>query len=507
MSVVVTQSPDDIALAKNQVLYKAQTDEYITNAGSPFSKAIALSGVPADGDTLVLDFKDLTFTYTFKTVPADRFDVDRSSGILITVQQELYNRINENYYIHLYYALSFPFSVITLVAHEPGTEFNMTISGSAPYFLTGSNGTDPVVRSDFRLYWDVYDASDVSIPVWEKVISQDLIPDNNQFINPDVAELLRSVLSPDVPAFGATAVSYNANSLRKFLIRHGEYYDDEVHLYFTEPAKKVMLAGIAIDKWPFITFLNDYGFSADGQKWLTNQPRLQVIDKAAQTYLCCLVDSDFVVKADFFWNDDTSTTETLFSVAGNSKTWALIPTGWNALNMDSFIPGGVDYPLHYEVYIEQNTFASEKFAFELDLNNYINPRYLVFHNSLNGWDTIWCTGDQNRLLETVGEDYDGPVSRDMKPVAVENNIVEASTKSDHPIQQRFFEMNTGYKARNYVQALARELALSEKILLVDAGRWIEVKIDRGSIKEIDGDADDLWALSFKYELGFQDLAF
>lgn len=504
MSISIISEPGSFVLAKNQIPYLAATDNYITTAGEAFVATLVLVSI-TEGQTLELNILGNTFEFVFTDSPTGCSDVDTSSEDGPTIKANLWARLAENYFLALYYDLSPGTNTIT--AKNTGTQYAITQGGTGTFTFTVVNaGVTEVTRENLRIYWDLWMSIDQPTPNWKFIVGQQLAPDEVSRIDPDMADLIRGNLAPDVPFYGTDVIAYNVNSIKKFHCRSAEYYDSAVHCYAATSTRQVMLAGIAKENWPFINFDAVYGAGVVGQLFLTNQPRRQVVDAFCKTFLSILVGADYTVKADILWDDNTSTTETLFTVAGNTKSMAIIPTGYDALDISQYATLPAVNAIEYSVYLTQGANNSEKFTYSVDWKNKINPRYFLVHNSLNGWDSIFATGDQGRSLNTEGSSYDGPLSRTFKADASETNLVPASTKQDEPLQKRYFEQNTGFKNRLYVQTLARELGLSAKVYIDTGSRFIELEIDRASIKEVDNDADETPSLNFTFSLGFKDMA-
>jgi len=508
MAVSITQEPDALSLAKNQILYRAQTDAYITNAGVPFTTSLYLDVTPpANGETFTITVLGIFFTYTFTDTPdpASCFDIDRAGGVGADMQANLYAQLKKNFYLERYYNVNNGFGI---QAKEPGSIYNLTFGGTASLVYVPTASTPEVNRSDYAMAWDLFMGGDSASEPDEFIVGQFLKPDANQQVFPDMAELIEKQLSPDLPAYATDVIAYNQNSLRKFMIRFGDFYDGKVHCYQRATVMRAILAGIALERWPFANFANEYGAGISGQKFLSNLPREVLVDRATQSFLCVLVLAEYDVLVNITWDDGTTSSNVLlYSVAGNAKSMAIIPVGFDVHDLISLMPGTAEYAVSYEIFVQQDGAESEHFKFELDNHFKLNPRRFIFHNSLNGWDTVWCTGDQARSLANTGEEFSIPTPRAFKSDAVESLVIPSNSISEDPDQTRILQLNTGYRSKVYIQALARELPLSRRILLDTGSKWLEIRLDRGSIKEIDNDSDELWSLSFSYTYGFIDKAF
>lgn len=509
MALSITLEPDALTLAKNQILYRVQSDNYITSVGVNASQNLVFTGAPVNGDELTLEFLGLTFLFKFTDTPDPTKcdEVDTSSGNQATIIAKLKEAFDKNYYLVTYYNYG---GSILLAALEPGPKYNISASTTSANISTPSpiSGVLPSIRSDFQILWDLFMGDDSSAEPINQIVTQYLEPDNDQRVFPDMQELLLKQLSPDIPGYASTALQYNDKSLRKFMMRYAEFYDDQAHCYLKATVRKVMLAGIALERWPFVNFTAIYGAGVAGQKFLSNLPNEVMVDAQTQSFLSILVMGDFEVFVNVHWDDGTSTlAESIYSATGQTKSMAIIPVGFNALNLIALKPIDAEHALAYEVYVTQGGNDSELYRFELDNYHKINPRRIIFHNSLNGWDTLWATGDQERSLDNRGEDYATPMPRNFKADSVEPLTTRSNSVRDEPEQVRVFQLNTGYRTREYVQALARELSLSQLVLMDVGTNWREIRIDRGSIKEIDNDSDDLWSLTFTYTYGYIDKSF
>jgi len=77
-------------------------------------------------------------------------------------------------------------------------------------------------------------------------------------------------------------------------------------------------------------------------------------------------------------------------------------TGFNALGLQAW--ADLNHPgkkiTHYYVSVTRAGYGiSEPFPYKVDYNNYRNVRYIVFKNSLSGWDVLACTGENDETTE------------------------------------------------------------------------------------------------------------
>lgn len=508
MALSITLEPDALNLAKNQILYRVESDNYITAAGSEASQDIIYTNAPVHGDELTLELMGFTYVFKFTNSPDPNkcSEIDTTSGNLVTIRNLMLAAFAQNYHLANYYLIG----TNAIQAKYKGSEFNITASTTSAFITIPAAvpGVDTAYRPDFEIIWDLFMGSDSSAEPNQRIVTQYLQPDADQRVYPDMQELLLKQLSPDIPFYGSNSLSYNDKSLRKFMLRYAEYYEENAHCYLKATVRKVMLAGIALERWPFLNFSGIFGAGVAGQKFLTNLPREVLVDANCQNFLSLLVLADFEVFANIHWDDGTSTlAESIFSVTGQTKSMAIIPVGFNALNLIALKPVDADYALSYEIYVTQGGNDSEIFRFELDNFHKLNPRRIIFHNSLNGWDTLWSTGDQERSVNNRGDDYAIPMPRNFKPDSIELLTTRSNSVRDEPEQVRVFQLNTGYRSREYIQALARELSLSQLVLMDTGSNWREIRVDRGSIEEIDNDSDELWSLTFTYTYGYIDKSF
>lgn len=496
------------ALAKSPCFFSASSNQYLIdpgqNWGATFPTPIT---VPALNATTILTFMGKTFTYTWKDNPpqANCFEIDRAGGDPALALNSMMGKFAQNYLLNRYYSIG----ASSLQALNPGVFYTITITGTSGItFIHVLPGTDPIYRGDYRLLWDLYVAKENAPSDFVFVIGQQLALNSRLVTEPDMHELFQSILAPDIPTHGNTSVQYNLESIKLYKIKYADYYDGSPRCMGETEPQKAILAGVALDRFSTFDFVQQHAQNISQHRFLTNQPRRFTVASNVQTFLCLLAAQDFDVLIDVTWDNDTTTPGIpIHQIVGNSRSMMIIPTSYGALNINSYRPPGVTNAKEYSVYVQQDSSESEKFTFVMDYKFRLNPRTFIFHNSLNGWDTIWCTGDQDRGIEPLGDHYDTPVPFNFADVTQITKVVNSPNISERASHRRMFTINTGYKNKAYIQTLARELALSQKILFDAGQQWQDIKLERDSIKVIDNDNDDLWSLTFTYHFGFNDIAF
>lgn len=485
---------------------------YLPNPGGFASYSFGITTNPSDGQTIIMTTPDGTvLTFTFKNTPSDCKHIQ----IGATVNDSTVNLVevlSQDYYLANNYSIAynptFPTNLL-LAAQEKGTAYTITFSGTAPTLIFLTDGVDVIKRSELRIYVDIFGQEEISLRDFDKIIGQEYKPDELQQIIAEVQEGIRASLSPDIPVFNQTALSFNKNSLRLFQIKLTEAYNDPSapaipHCYMTAQVIKAILGGVAYEKFPGSIFPNAYLPDADS-KFLTNAPRSILVHREQQLFLSAFTPSNFDVNVKIYLSDGTSGDDTFYSIAGSTKSQVFIPVGYQQLDLETFFGVSPDNPIvRYEVFIFLGSDETERFIFELDDSNPINKRFFLFHNSLNGWDSLYCSGDQQEFIETETSQYERNIPDEYFSTVGVTKVVPALASDYDALTTRSFEINTGFRPLEYIRFLARELALSEKVLLQTETQLLEVTIDKTSIKEVVSDAQDLCALKFKYSLAWAD---
>ncbi len=145
-------------------------------------------------------------------------------------------------------------------------------------------------------------------------------------------------------------------------------------------------------------------------------------------------------------------------------------TGYSALGLKTWAEA--NHPgkkiTHYYVSVSRNGYGiSEPFAYKVDYNDYRNVRYLVFQNSLSGWDTLACTGEYDQTIE---------IERSIASRIADVSDVNRLHKIEyHREYSQLVKVNTGWLTIGEKEWLT-ELLISDKVFELLKGQLTPVLI-------------------------------
>ena len=249
--------------------------------------------------------------------------------------------------------------------------------------------------------------------------------------------------------------------------------------------------------------LNDFGTSFYTQwlqegKFLTWMPRTQTVNPAQPIKLYYLVlpgiDTVRVKVTTYEKNMDgisTTTRAAMFAPAGS-----VLELNVGYLNLFSTVN---DYK--YEVWLENGSgqAVSEKFTFVIDETNYINNRFFVFKNSLNGYDTLWCRGAQNtqhKINNTLVE----------RSRALDITGSDPTLVNHRGMRETIYNANTGIIKDADTYDWLAEFFGSEKIYLLDDD-YAYACIIKSDTYNGENDFRDPRSVSFSYTKAFAEQYF
>ena len=168
--------------------------------------------------------------------------------------------------------------------------------------------------------------------------------------------------------------------------------------------------------------------------------------------------------------------------------------GWKTLDIDTMIAGDPDEDnvTHYTVQLMDSVFnpISELRTFYLDNAYHANKTYLIFENSLNGFDDIRLLGEI-----VTKSDYDRRVS--VMTGVSEINPLEGTRVTSSVMEQFGKKINTGYLSPKECNAL-RETLLSVRMFeIIDNDRMLAIEWNERS-KEILKSNDNLNGIPLEF---------
>lgn len=234
----------------------------------------------------------------------------------------------------------------------------------------------------------------------------------------------------------------------------------------------VLNGGFSYPNWPVEKYIIEWFYQqGDDQKFLTWKPVACLVGKNQPEYLTFvdvnpggsrILRRKVIVH---YTNGTTDTATSSFSITDRFKAYRFC-VGYNQLNLNSLLAGRTVH--YYEVYIDDGTKrVSEKRLYYVDHNKPLAERFVIFQNSLGGFDTARFIGlgefaaDYNR---SYANKYNGQFTNDLGTRVSYNNYEQAGRK-----------INSGFISRKEMQWL-RDLMLSREVFVWENEACVPVEI-------------------------------
>lgn len=171
----------------------------------------------------------------------------------------------------------------------------------------------------------------------------------------------------------------------------------------------------------------------------------------------------FDVRLRCFYTDGSSGVRTLQGIANPGNAYA-IGAGYNQLGLDAS-GKEVDY---YEIWLESGgATITEVITFYLDTEPYANRRYVIFRNSLGGWDTVLFSG---------AFEYTNAIT---STNAIAHRRGELYLRKEDVNVSRVVSSKTGRYPYSDISYLSAELCGADRVFLVDGVDVTEMVIADG----------------------------
>ena len=251
------------------------------------------------------------------------------------------------------------------------------------------------------------------------------------------------------------------------------------------------------------------GYLADSRRFLTWQPVEKWVDVNQPEFLYYLVNFtprplELRLKVDLYYTDGTADTLTAqrMTTVGQYVVYG-IPVGFVALGLPEREAAQGKEVHSYKVWISNETDQrlSEVRTYYVQRDYEANVRFLLFANSLGGYDTLRCTGQTARSLTVKGTN----AQRALDPAYLPGT---AELFSLNRLGERIITLNTGLRDGDELDYLS-EIALSDELYIV-ANEGFVALVPTDNPLSLRTDDEDLAGrtLSFRYaknQVGYSDL--
>ena len=466
-------APAKVSLSGNAIKVKLTTTSHLENAGQKADAELIFSAALVNNEQISFEWDNNTINFTCKTTPDDGgLQFADNAGALPLEQwiEKPYLAFISNYHLTQVYKITKQPDRIVFVAHEKRTEHTLTITAPGDKTTVFSTpGITPVLKPYYALHTQVVLGSKDSPD--ETKMPDAITPSLAGEAGFDIAGLFRADFEPafqhphnsdvfihrpkmalryDIGYFESSGVQFNPGKI---------FYAEEYYALQGGISDKRMqqLAAAGSSWWYDLQTNKRFLTTQPGNKTVSpNQPeRLYWFNYTTGTSFCR-------VAVKVYYTDGTTHSFYRGNNALAQYNVYEIPCGYGALGLGD-LPKTVD---HYEVWIEKTAepgvAVSEVRNYIVDLRSWQNLRYVVFRNSLGGYDTIRCTGSFVRDVEA---------KRDIL-----TRVVNDGTRSGYeyfvrrPHKIDMFRGNIGWSSKDYYRYL-EDFFMSEDCYLLDGDRY------------------------------------
>lgn len=462
LMITVVKEPPLISLANNPVVFSLVTNNLYVNTGVVAICKITITTSHTHGQSFTLSWFDQELTFTCSTSPNSsglQYPTKSAGQSLYEWVEILVQYIAQNYFISRDFIVTSVANVITFTAKEKGEDYEISISG-APTGTTLSvyqNGVDVETRPNFKTLVQLYKSGTSDELLGEDV--QD--PDQDLKCWFDEAQYLRSELSSDFTfPEGASKLVDHPESVVKFYIRHAE-------MYGSPPVVKALVTGDPLYAiCGGIDWVRLANYNLQSTSWytrfcynhmfLTWQPLAKVVDIDQIEKLYFLNKSESAktlkLKAKLHWGSLTLGWQEIGSLDCNGV--GVVECLVGHANLSDTDP---DSLTKYEIRVEDSAglVISETRTFTIDHNVYPYKKYLIFQNSLGGWDTVRFLGKTS-----IEGEYSRLISSTINDYSFTNQ--QGSIVQGRPLESLKMTVNTGWISQTYKDYL-RELLVSQQV--------------------------------------------
>ncbi|GAB3767845.1 hypothetical protein GCM10028818_01330 [Spirosoma horti] len=253
-------------------------------------------------------------------------------------------------------------------------------------------------------------------------------------------------------------------------------------------------------------------YLSQSRQFLTWQPRHKWVETNQPEFLYYLVNftpkpAELRLRMDVTYQDGSIESMTPLTTASVSQyTVYSVPTGFVALGLPEREAATGKAVLKYQVWLsnEVNARLSEVRTYLVNRDYEANVLYLLFANSLGGYDTLRCTGQSSKRITVKGTD----VQRALNPTYLPSS---AELFRKNRTGERYLTVATGLKDGDQLDYLS-DLVLSEDVFVVTQEGFVALTLPTSgdTTLELRQDDEDLAGrlMTFQYgknEIGFSSL--
>jgi hypothetical protein len=519
--LTLVDQPDVLSLAKNDIIFKISTDNYVATDG--VKSSIDIRYFPTDGDTLTFSWGDESITFLTATSldnsGTKTYKFMGSYSSFNDENQYLENQLMpclianetlfENFDISIHIQ-STTLHWIRITAKNEGVDYTLSLSSGSSHFSTANivSGVDKVVNTNFKIVFDVLVRDgDISSTSYKTLGQFEQIPDDNSEVEFNIYRVIyryMNSLGGDVPTFNQNIKTECSKNIVKFYIRYREVYGDILYDYYVNSSAYyyALFGGLRKQDFNGNTLIGQLS-SSTVKPFLTWQPASKEVGRNDQEYLYYYYDGTSGIKTQvkLFFDDGTTSVNYITSIyTSHNNCVQILPAGFSQLNLSTYEVGGITI-IKYQLKLvdASNVAISDMREYLLDENEYDNARYFLYKNSIGGYDTIRFLGDAENTLDM---DFDlnerflasGFTSQDGQRVKSSISFTQA------------MEVSTGLIDKELKISL-QDLLISPDVYEIVDGKFVSIQILNKDNEKIFNEGEDVHPLILKYQYNFTNLGF
>lgn len=532
MAITFIKTPEPAHPAKNQADFVVNTDnQYLIAPGSGLYAWLVIRVVASPpttgnfklfiGDPIIPAQRELTFTFHATPnnnglqLPTNALSEpidDYVKGMLIPA-------LLNNYYIAQGYNVEMQNSSATeaeikFTAKNYGIEnsilFQENFTGNEIIGVGASAGSSPIMRENFRIFFDVFKERDFYTEQDDIIFSSEATPDLNGDSAFDIKRVLTAATGYSVPPFsgsGIMAVDGPARYYVKAAESFGTIPQPQAYKRFPSSGYLFAIHGASLYANSPYTDLYANHINAGANSWLTAMPSGgTIVHPLQKQYLSLFLrgttvggipqSATYRLQGTLLYTDGTTsgsftTWSTFTNIVG--ENFYTFRVGYTDLNLKAKQAAGKTIASYtIRIINAASDPVSQEFTFKVEQDETRHPRYFMFINSFGMAESIYCYGERVARVKVSTKN----VQRHAIKVNATNKIVDGEFDQVDTEHQATYEISTGNKDRAYMQYI--------KDFINSPGRWQQTAdfyqkiILSGSDFNLESDNDSTFALRFSY---------
>jgi len=326
----------------------------------------------------------------------------------------------------------------------------------------------------------------------------------------DLAEILHAFISegemiiPELSQTHTTWINVSNGNTCQFTVLISERYgyplvdgdEDPINVPNANDSTCLM-GGFAYDKWPQEKYIADWILQAEqNMPFLTWKPTTVMVSKTQPEYLTIIrivssrgTPEAVVIHTEIYYSDGTFYNGILTEINITTYNTYMLAVGYEALGIG--LPNPSKKVVYYTIWVKKdNSQITQKRTYYIDENIHLSETYILFSNSLGGFDTVRMFGATEFI-----SDYK------KSSTEIANGIYEKSgtRKTIEIEEQAGKKLSTGFISRKEVQWL-RDLFLSKNVYIVEEGKLVPIEITTKKLSM--PEMNDVNAINIEYDYKF-----